>query len=181
MIYIQTDVRSLQRRTFVLFSALSEVISETQNPPPPLPTPPSCVCGAVIFPALGWKVLRKLWRRASGTRAGWWDYIMAGTCRSIFFPPSYFLARLWMATCSRAPPGDEPGGTEPSPWWSEPRTCTKQSIVTGVRWGERNKMSQQRALLFFFLLFLSRRPSGVCLAFDSSVPRSAKRAVCDIA
>ncbi|GAA6082859.1 uncharacterized [Tachysurus ichikawai] len=25
------------------------------------------------------------------------------------------------------------------------------------------------------------RPSGVCLAFDSSVPRSVKRAVCDIA
>lgn len=47
MIYIQTDVRSLQRRTFVLFSALSEVISETQNPPP-FP-PPRLVFVALLF------------------------------------------------------------------------------------------------------------------------------------
>lgn len=68
MIYIQTDVQNLQHRPFGLFSALLEVTSETQEPPPP---PPPIVCGAVIFLPLRWKVLRKLWRQASGTCAGW--------------------------------------------------------------------------------------------------------------
>lgn len=52
------------------------------------------------------------------------------------------------------------GGREPSPWWSEHRSPTHRSIVTGVRWGEREQ--NVTATGFFVFLFLHQFSAGLC-------------------
>lgn len=149
-----------------------------------------CLCHC-YFLAQRWKMLRErqsgalnLWERLGFALVG--DTASVRSCRSfvpvtalpaVSTPPRSWLGFVWQPALIA--PWGILGGREPSPWWSEHRTSAKQSIVTGARWGERNKMSQQQ-VFFFFLLFLPLMPIGVCLAFDSSVLASAKRVVCDI-
>ncbi len=174
MIYAQTDVLSLTVSSIVCpFKGY-----EWNVAPGPIITR---VC-ATYFLAERWKMLRKRSADPLGALAG--DMASVQSCRS-FFPvpalpvvstsPRSWLGFVWQPALIA--PWGSLGGREPSPWWSEHRTSAKQSIVTGARWGERNKMSQQQVLFF---LFLPLMPVGVCLAFDSSVLPSAKRVVCEI-
>lgn len=145
------------------------------------PRPHTCLCLCHLFSGREMENVEKAERWTSGS-AGW-RYGIGPVLQELLScssaPSSLNLSWLgfvWQPALIA--PWGSLGGREPSPWWSEHRTSAKQSIVTGARWGERNKMSQQQ--VFFFLLFLPLMPVGVCLAFDSSVLPSAKRVVCDI-
>lgn len=110
------------------------------------------VCAA-YFLAERWKMLRKRSAEPLGALAG--DTASVQSCRSFFPVPSLPVVstspRSWLGFVwqpALIAPWGSLGGREPSPWWSEHRTSAKQSIVTGARWGERNKMSQQQVFSF---------------------------------
>lgn len=118
------------------------------------PWPRNCPCLChCYFLAERWKMLRKQSAEPLGALVG--DTPSVQTCRSFFpvpalpvvsTPPRPWMGFVWQPALIA--PWGSLVGREPSPWWSEHRTSAKQSIVTGARWGERNKMSQQQVFSF---------------------------------
>lgn len=110
------------------------------------PRPHNCLCLCHLFSGGEMENVEK-------ALAG--DMASVQSCRS-FFPvpalpvvstsPRSWLGFVWQPALIA--PWGSLGGREPSPWWSKHRTSAKQSIVTGARWGERNKMTQQQVFSF---------------------------------
>lgn len=127
------------------------------------------VCATVIFWLRDGKCWESralnLWERFGFALVG--DTASVQSCRSfipatalpvVSIPPRSWLGFVWQPALIA--PWGILGGREPSPWWSEHRTSAKQSIVTGARWGERNKMSQQQ-VFFLFVVFAFNARRGL--------------------